>query len=132
MTDSGIRLLLVEDDKLIALMKRRALENFGYAVAVAETGEAAIAAAAADPGIELVLMDVSLGEGISGLDAAERILALRRLPLIFLTGHAEADFAGRSGAVAGCAFVSKNATAAVLDLAIKSALTRGRRPESAP
>ncbi len=72
-------ILLVEDEALIALAERRTLERYGFRVRTAADGEGAVEAAAARD-VDLVLMDINLGTGIDGTEAAKRILAARDLP----------------------------------------------------
>ena len=76
----------MEDEALIALAEQRVLQNAGYYVTIAPTGETAVEIATTQP-IDLVLMDVDLGDGISGTDAARTILAARDIPIVFLTSH---------------------------------------------
>lgn len=69
-------MLLVEDDRGIAGLYRQRLELEGYAVTVAPSGEAALAAAFASVP-QLVFLDVPLS-GLSGLDVLERLRKDRR------------------------------------------------------
>lgn len=82
-------ILLVEDEALIALAEQRVLQRAGYGVTIAPTGEAAVEAAVTDP-VDLILMDYNLGSGITGVEAARRILAGRDIPIVFLTSHNDA------------------------------------------
>ena len=85
-------LLLVEDERLVALAQRTQLEQAGYTVVHVESGEAAVEAATRRQEISLVLMDIDLGAGMTGPEAARRILEARRLPIVFLTCHAEQSY----------------------------------------
>lgn len=87
-----ITLLLVEDEAIIALNEKRFLENAGYHVLLAYSGEKAVETAREKPEIRLVLMDLDLGSGINGAEAAERILEIRNVPVVFLTSHAEREY----------------------------------------
>lgn len=82
-------ILLVEDDAIIALGARAAVEGFGYRVTVVHSGEAAVELACGDARVDLVLMDIDLGPGIDGTEAARRILERRHVPIVFLSSHAE-------------------------------------------
>ncbi|HQO66065.1 MAG TPA: response regulator, partial [Spirochaetales bacterium] len=64
------RILLVEDQAVIALNERRLLESLGYEVAMAYSGEQAIEAFKADGSIAMAVMDIDLGDGIDGTEAA--------------------------------------------------------------
>jgi diguanylate cyclase (GGDEF)-like protein/PAS domain S-box-containing protein len=79
------RILIVEDEQVVALGLQASLEGLGYAVAArVATGEAAIEKAGAlRP--DLVLMDINLAGGLDGIEAAEQIRAQFDLPIIYLT-----------------------------------------------
>lgn len=116
------KLLLVEDDRIIALGEKQTLEQAGYSVATTHTGAEAVSAVATDPEIGLVLMDIDLGEGIDGTEAARQILALRPLPIVFLTGHAEREYVDRVHSITRYGYVLKNTGDLVLLQSISMAL----------
>ncbi len=81
-----LRILVVDDESLIAMALNDQLEYLGHeVVGTASSGPEAIELAREhEP--DLVLMDVHLGGGIDGLEAAARINAARATPVIILTG----------------------------------------------
>ena len=85
------RILLVEDEAVIAMMQSRVLESHGFAVTHAADGDAAVAEADRNGDIALVLMDIDLGSGMDGTEAAEQILRRHDVPIVFLTSHGERD-----------------------------------------
>ena len=72
-------LLLVEDESIIAMLESRQLGEFGYGVLTAGTGEEAVEPVRGKP-VDLILMDIDLGPGIDGTEAAEKILRDRDIP----------------------------------------------------
>jgi two-component system cell cycle response regulator DivK len=97
------KLLIVEDNPHNRDMLGRRLQNRGYTLCYAETGEAALDVAQRELP-DLVLMDIGLGDGIDGLEATRRLKgmpATARMPVIALTAHALASDRERSLA-AGC------------------------------
>ena len=82
-----LNILIVEDEALIALALKMELQRAGYSVCgTAMRGEEAIALAdQASPG--LVLMDIGLTGELDGFATAEKILAARQVPIIFLSGY---------------------------------------------
>lgn len=83
------RVLIIEDDDLMAEAMGRILAAMGHTVvhrAVAEA-EALRAARRAVP--DLVLADIQLGPGGDGLTAAQAIVAESPVPVIFVTGYPE-------------------------------------------
>ena len=87
----ALRVLVVEDERVVALDLRLSLESLGHeVVALAASGEAAIRLAAQhEP--DLVLMDIHLEGAMRGTEAAQRIRALLGTPVVFLTAFAEDD-----------------------------------------
>ncbi len=113
--------LLVEDEAIVALDTAFRLEANGYTVLQVSTGEAAVQLAADRPEIGLVLMDIDLGKGIDGVDAAQEILKLRELPIVFLTSHTEPEYVERVRAVSRYGYVTKSAHKIVLFAALDTA-----------
>jgi CheY-like chemotaxis protein len=83
------KILLVEDEALIAMSEAKMLEKHGYEVVSVYNGEKAIEAVDADPAISLILMDIDLGKGMDGTVAAEEILNKKDIPVVFLSSHTE-------------------------------------------
>ncbi len=83
------RVLIVEDEKIIALDLQRRLEKFGYSVVgLCATAEDAIATAL-DVLPDIILMDIMLGGEQDGVDAAVAIRQVRSIPVVFLTAYAD-------------------------------------------
>lgn len=79
------RILIVEDEPIIALDLQQRLERMGYSVcAVVGTGEEAVASTASDE-VDLVLMDINLAGEMDGVEAADLIRCQRQIPVVFLT-----------------------------------------------
>lgn len=85
MTERRLRIMVVDDESLIAMALHDQLEYLGHeVVATASAGQEALTLAAQhEP--DLVLMDIHLG-GMDGLEAAARINAARPTAIIILTG----------------------------------------------
>jgi len=122
MVESGKKtILLVEDEAIIALASKLILEKHGYAVRLASGGEQALATVANSPGIDLVLMDINLGRGMDGTEAAQRILSLRDLPLIFLSSHSERELVEKTEQISSYGYIVKNSGETILLASIKMA-----------
>jgi CheY-like chemotaxis protein len=81
------RVLIIEDEPLIALGLRMVLEGMGLVVqAVAATATAAIDSARRLD-IDLVLADVRLKHGDDGITAVKEILRFQDVPVLFVTGN---------------------------------------------
>jgi CheY-like chemotaxis protein len=80
------RVLVVEDEAMVALLIEDLVVDAGGQVAVsAATAEHAMVAAHAG-GFDLALLDVNLGEGQTSFEVAETLRA-RGVPFAFLTGY---------------------------------------------
>jgi PAS domain S-box-containing protein len=115
-------ILLVEDEAVLAMATVRQLRERGYSVEHAFDGESALARATADPGsIDLILMDINLGEGMSGPEAAREILESREIPIVFLSSHTEKSIVESTEEISSYGYVSKNSGITMLDASIKMA-----------
>lgn len=89
--DGGLpsKVMIIEDEVIIALDIKSIVESLGHKVAgIARTRtEAAVLAASTNP--ELILADISLADGSSGIDAVKDILATADVPVIFITAFPE-------------------------------------------
>ena len=123
MESTRTTILLVEDEALIAMAEKLQLEQRGYAVHHVMNGEAAVEAALhAESGFDLILMDIDLGSGIDGTQAAEQILNQKDIPVVFLSSHTEPEIVERTEKITSYGYVVKNSGITVLDTSIKMAL----------
>ena len=83
------RVLIIEDEPIIAMDLENLVTELGHkVVATASTKDEAVAKAKSErPG--LVLADINLGEGGSGIDAVNEILSSFDIPVIFITAYPE-------------------------------------------
>ncbi len=94
-TGSRGRALVVEDNAVNQEMARAMLDMIGFTVTTASNGREGVAAAAADPGLDLILMDCQMPV-MDGLAAARAIREREgasgpkgmRVPIVALTGNA--------------------------------------------
>jgi len=114
-------ILLVEDEIILAMTEKMQLENFGYAVKTVNTGEKAVEVVNNDPEIDLVLMDINLGNGIDGTEAAGIILKDHDIPIVFVSSHSEREVVEKTEKITSYGYVVKNLSITVLDASIKMA-----------
>ena len=88
--------LIIEDEPLIALDIQTLVEQLGHDVTtIARTHtEAVRAALKRRPG--LILADIQLADGSSGLDAVNEILGTQEVPVIFITAFPERFLTGQA------------------------------------
>lgn len=86
--ESTISLLVVDDDQNHWRMLRNLLEEWGYHVTGADSGEAAVALCREQP-FDLILMDVRMG-GMSGIEATRAIKAYNpAIPILIMTAYSD-------------------------------------------
>ena len=82
-------ILIVEDEKIIALDLQRRLERFGYSVVGMASDGAEAIALAKERSPDIILMDIMLAGGMDGIEAAKHIRAQLGIPVIFLTAYTD-------------------------------------------
>ncbi len=122
--DDAPRILVVEDENVVALDIQRDLIGFGYKVpATASSGEEAIEKAAAlRP--DLVLMDIRLRGAIDGIEAVEEIRTRFNIPAIYLTAYADPATLGRARITGALGYLIKPFGERELHAAVEVALYR--------
>jgi CheY-like chemotaxis protein len=121
MVETQQTLLLVEDDRLVATATRKKLQRQGFKVITALNGQKAVDVVRQTSQIDLILMDIDLGEGMDGIEAASTILNERSLPVLFLSGHTEPEIMARAAKIPSYGYVIKNSGDAALLETIASA-----------
>ena len=114
-------ILLVEDEPVIAILHKRYVEREGYFVLVAENGEKAVEIIKNNTKVDLILMDINLGSGIDGTEAAKEILNLKEIPVLFLSSHTEKEIVDLTEKITSYGYVVKNTGPVVLAASIKMA-----------
>lgn len=93
----GLRVLVVEDEPLVAMFLEDALARLGCAVAATADRLEVAMALAERGGFDAAVLDVNLARGVKVRPVAD-LLAARGVPFVFATGYDEADVAGEGGA----------------------------------
>ncbi len=115
------KILLVEDEAIISLAEAKTIKRFGYEVISVSSGEDAVKVALDDAAICLILMDIDLGRGIDGTEAARRILAERNIPIVFISSYSEREMMKKVRGIARFGYIIKNSGDFVLQSSIKMA-----------
>jgi two-component system, response regulator PdtaR len=118
-----VRVLIAEDDPVIALALERRLAGAGHEV-VARVGDGAAAVAAlARHAPDAVIMDIVM-PGMDGLEAARRITATRPVPIVAITAHDDPGLLERAIASGVAAYLVKPVDARQVETALALAVTR--------
>jgi PAS domain S-box-containing protein len=120
-SDAVKTILLVEDQAIIAMSEADILKKNGFDVIISSTGENAVEKFKDRNSINLVLMDIDLGKGIDGTEAARRILKMQEVPIVFLSNHTEKEIVDKTEQITSYGYVVKNSGETVLIASIKMA-----------
>jgi CheY-like chemotaxis protein len=101
------KVLVVEDQNIVALNIRNKLKNLGYTVpGTASTGEEAIRKAELT-NADLVLMDIMLKGEMDGIDAAREIKKRLKIPVLYLTAYTDDETLERAKMTEPEGYISK-------------------------
>jgi DNA-directed RNA polymerase specialized sigma24 family protein len=117
--------LIIEDETFIAMDIEALVESLGHnVIGIARTHSEALALAKQKrPG--LILADIQLADGSSGLDAVNELLATFEVPVIFITAYPERFLTGQRPEPAF--LIAKPFQVAVVSAVVSQALFFGRK-----
>lgn len=121
------RILIVEDEHIVAMGIKRMLKGLGYTVTgVASSGEDAISKAESTfP--DLVLMDIMLKGELDGVEAAKEIKARFGMPVVYLTAYSDSNILERAKKTGPFGYIVKPFDEKDLHSNIEIALHRYRK-----
>jgi two-component system, OmpR family, response regulator len=125
-SDSGLRVLLVEDDPLTREVLSAALTGTGFEVH-AEPDGSRVERAAMSFRPDIALIDMKLGDGINGITVARRLKGTDDFPLVFLTSASGIDDVLAAFDVGGDDYIVKPFVMAELLARMRAALRRTGR-----
>ena len=124
------RILVVEDENIIALDLQGILNNIGFEVCgFAQSGEESIKKAS-DLHPDLILMDIKLKGKMDGITAAKRICAIDQIPIIYLSAYGNDVTKKRSQSPCSHGYVHKPFTVKELEDALDTTLSKTRKIKS--
>ena len=116
------RILVVEDDNIVAMDLQHMLVDLGYSVvAVAKSGEDAVEREA-ELNPDLVLMDIKLDGSMDGIEAAGHIRDRAAIPVIYLTAYSDEAMLRRATVSEPAGYVLKPISEGALHAAIETAV----------
>lgn len=121
-----MKILIVEDDPVLALTLGRMIEEMGHEVFGSVTrGSEAIVAGLKEQ-CELILMDIMLQDQLDGIEAYRRIRESREVPVIYVTGNSDSLNRRRAAAIGYHDFLPKPVTFETLHRSIRSLSVPGK------
>jgi diguanylate cyclase (GGDEF)-like protein/PAS domain S-box-containing protein len=121
------RILIVEDESIIAFNLQEILEFLGYdVVSTVVSGEQAIDRAA-QLSSDLILMDIRLKGKMDGIEAAHQIWEQFEIPTVYLTGYSDKTTLEKALSSSHFGYLLKPINEGELYVAVESALQRAAR-----
>ena len=119
-------ILVVEDERALAEMTEAALQDSGYTVLLAASGEEAVRVARSHAGpIDLLLTDVILSAGMNGIELAAHLRALRpEIKVIYMSGYSDVLVKAQADVGAGAVLLEKPFNVDLLRTTVSKALGR--------
>ncbi|MGB7969646.1 MAG: response regulator [Methanobacterium sp.] len=118
------KIIIVEDEIIIALDLKLRLENLGYEVIyTAFNGEDAIKRTG-ETNPDLVLMDIQLNGEMDGINVAQQIRSLYNIPFIYLTGSYENSLLERAKQTDPVGFINKPFDESEIQSLIENAMSQ--------
>ncbi|QSJ20045.1 response regulator [Nostoc sp. UHCC 0702] len=128
-TTKTIKILIVEDEFILAVNLQESLESLGYSsIEIVDTAEGAIEKAT-ELRPNLILMDIRLRGDMDGIQAAEQIWNRLQIPIIYVTGHSDKSTVERATLTSPFGYILKPVREQELYVAIQTTLTRYEREQ---
>ena len=117
------KIIIVEDEIIIALDLKLRLENLGYEIIhTAFNGEDAIKRTG-ETNPDLILMDIQLNGEMDGINVAQQIRRLYNIPFIYLTGSYEDSLIDRAKQTNPVGFINKPFDETEIQILIEKAIS---------
>jgi DNA-binding response OmpR family regulator len=116
----ALRVLVIEDDALIAMLLTELLASMGHGVCATAATEAEAVSAATHYDPDLMIVDAGLGRG-SGVSAIEEILRAGPVAHVFVSGDTDRVRRGRPDAIVVRKPFREAELARAIDLALAAA-----------
>lgn len=126
----GTRVLVVEDEAVVALHLRQELTKLGYMVAGVATNGSQALKMIDELFPDVILMDIHIQGELDGIETANRIPRYLHIPVIYLTAYSEDTTLKRAGDTHPYGYLIKPFLDRELHATIKMALVRSRADEA--
>lgn len=122
-----LRILIVEDDSVSALLLQRALEkNAHQIIGIADTGEKALEMLD-EHGADIVMMDINLAGELDGIKTTEIINEKFDIPVVYLSASSDAETLNKVVGTNPSAYVIKPFNIRELNMVIELAIFKDRK-----
>src|SRR6056297_4252881 len=123
------KILIVEDENLIALeIKKRLEKDFNVVEILSSEKEALDYTSKKD--VDLIIMDIMLDDDMDGIDTAEKINEIRDIPIIYLTAYSDDKTLEKAKKTMSYGYIVKPIEEDKLKITIEMALNKHRLEKS--
>ena len=120
------KILVVEDEVIVAMEMKQQLENLGYdVVGVANTGKEAVDISL-EKNPDVILMDIMLKGDMDGIEAAEKIRGFQDNHIIYTTAYSDAELLERAKLTEPNGYILKPLISKEVDANIQMALYKNK------
>lgn len=116
------RILIVEDEPLVALELSETLKDAGFEVSEPVDSADRLLGAAKTYEPDLILMDIRLRSFLDGIDAVTRLRFVSGIPVVYLTAYSTPDVVRRAAGTKPAAFLVKPVEGPQLVQTVRDAL----------
>jgi len=122
MDSSGIKLLIVEDEAIIAEDISAICSYFGYDVIDTAHSAGHALNIIDSQSLDLVLLDINLQDEVDGIDIAQYLVDTKNIPFIYITSYSDMDTLGRAKSTRPMGYIvkpfSKNQLLSTIEIAL--------------
>jgi CheY-like chemotaxis protein len=118
------RVLILEDEKVVARDLQTILGAIGYETSMAGSGEEALEVAERDQP-DLALVDIHLAGTLDGIETAQRLRQRMDLAVVYLTAYADEQTLDRAKATEPCGYLVKPFDENTLRATLRMAVHKG-------
>ncbi|MHA7130248.1 hybrid sensor histidine kinase/response regulator [Algoriphagus namhaensis] len=123
----SLKILIVEDDSVSALLLQRALEkNNHQIIGIADSGEKALDILAENPA-DIVMMDINLAGDMDGITTTEIVNEKYDIPVVYLSASSDAETLNKVVGTNPSAYVIKPFNIRELNMVIELAIFKDRK-----
>lgn len=123
-TNTKTKVLIVEDDILIAKDIEKILLSLDYAVSTLITSSARIITKIVNENPDLILMDIMFQDKVRGIDIARKVRERIDVPIVYLTAHSEKNIIKKAKITEPFGYLLKPIAERDLEITIEIALHR--------
>lgn len=118
------RILIVEDERVVAESIREILCGFGYDVIGIQASAETSVAIALKERPDLIIMDIKLNGEMDGIEAVEKVHETAYLPVVYLTAYSEPATIERANRTRHSGFVKKPVMDGDLEITVAAVLRK--------